>query len=167
MSRLSFRRPVGQDAEALGVTAAEGIAAYAAFAPEGWNPPHEPPSEEQLADPALWWLVAESGGEPAGHVVLMPASAHAKPDPDPKLGHLAGLFVRPAFHGSGVATELMRRARVEASARGFTEGRLYCAAGYARARRFYEREGWQVAGDPFPEPSYGGLELVEYRLACR
>lgn len=166
MSQWSFRRAVEQDAEALGATAAEATAAYAVFAPAGWTAPHAPPTPEQLTDPARWWLVAEAGGEPAGHVVVVPAPVSGKPDPDPRLAHLAGLFVRPAFHGSGLAVELLGRARAEARARWFTEGRLFVAERYGRARRFYEREGWRVAGDPFPEPTYGGLELVEYRLTC-
>jgi hypothetical protein len=34
-------------------------------------------------------------------------------------------------------------------------------SGQARARRFYEREGWQAAGELFDNPL--GLLLVEYR----
>ena len=41
--------------------------------------------------------------------------------------------------------------------------RLYCAAAQARARRFYEREGWAARGEPFDEPQMG-LALVEYRI---
>jgi hypothetical protein len=42
------------------------------------------------------------------------------------------------------------------------------AAGQARARRFYEREGWLPAGDPFDDPT-PGLTMIEYRyrLAAR
>jgi hypothetical protein len=32
----------------------------------------------------------------------------------------------------------------------------------ARARRFYEREGWRPAGDPHDDP-VPGLSMVEYR----
>ena len=42
--------------------------------------------------------------------------------------------------------------------------RLFTPAGQARARRFYEREGWVQAGAEFHEPALG-LALVEYRYA--
>ena len=47
--------------------------------------------------------------------------------------------------------------------RGFEELRLFVAAGQARARRFYEREGWLAAGDEFDDP-VPGLTMVEYRF---
>ena len=40
--------------------------------------------------------------------------------------------------------------------------RLFVAAGQARARRFYEREGWLPAGDPFDDPT-PGIEMIECR----
>ncbi len=36
------------------------------------------------------------------------------------------------------------------------------AAGQARARRFYEREGWVPVSDPFDDP-IPGLTMIEYR----
>ena len=101
-----------------------------------------------------------------GFVAIVAAAAHTKhPDPDPGLAHLSGLFVRPAHQGTGLASDLLARAHREAHARGFTAGLLFCAAGYVRARRFYEREGWRAVGEPFAEPAYNGLDLIEYRLA--
>jgi hypothetical protein len=49
---------------------------------------------------------------------------------------------------------------------GFSELRLFVAEGQARARRFYEREGWRPAGEPFDDP-IPGLRMVEYRLPVR
>ena len=40
--------------------------------------------------------------------------------------------------------------------------RLFTPYGAARARAFYEREGWEPAGRAFAEPLLG-LDLVEYR----
>jgi hypothetical protein len=57
---------------------------------------------------------------------------------------------------------LHARALDEAAHRGFTAMRLFTPAGQARARRFYEREGWKVAGEPFDDSEFG-LALVEYR----
>lgn len=165
LTQFAFRTPTEDDADALSATAAEGLEAYRDFAAAGWEP-GATDLRGHLADPSPWWLLAEVAGEAAGHVAFLPAAVHARPEPDPALAHLAALFVRRAHHGTGLAAELLRRARAEARDRGFTKGRLFCAAGYARARRFYEREGWRVAGEPFAEPSWGGLELVEYRLGC-
>ncbi len=40
--------------------------------------------------------------------------------------------------------------------------RLHTPSGQARARRFYEREGWQAAGAHAADAVLG-LETVEYR----
>jgi hypothetical protein len=50
--------------------------------------------------------------------------------------------------------------------RGFTELRLFVAASQTRARRFYEREGWLPASDPFDDPT-PGLTMIEYRYRLR
>jgi hypothetical protein len=42
--------------------------------------------------------------------------------------------------------------------------RLHTPAEHARARRFYEREGWTADAPPFYEPMLG-LTLVTYRRA--
>jgi hypothetical protein len=42
--------------------------------------------------------------------------------------------------------------------------RLFTPAGQVRARRFYEREGWTVAGEPYDDEDLH-LEIVEYRRA--
>jgi hypothetical protein len=39
--------------------------------------------------------------------------------------------------------------------------RLFTPVGQARARRFYEREGWAVSGESFCDPGFG-LQLIEY-----
>jgi GNAT superfamily N-acetyltransferase len=64
--------------------------------------------------------------------------------------------------GSGLARRLHEAVLGAARERGFAELRLFVAAGQARARAFYEREGWRPAGDPFDDP-VPGLPMVEYR----
>ena len=64
--------------------------------------------------------------------------------------------------GTGLAKRLHDRALETLRERGFTEAGLYTPAGQARARRFYECEGWHRASEPeFSDPF--GLDLVEYR----
>jgi GNAT superfamily N-acetyltransferase len=161
---VSFRRAERGDVEAIARTMELGFETYREFMPEGWTPP---PTERelmraQLADPAVWCRVAEAGGAMAGHVAFMPAAIHGgRPDPDPALAHLWQLFVREEHWGSGIATALHAAAVEEAARRGFSSFRLFTPAAQARARRFYEREGWRVAPPPFVEENWG--ELVEYR----
>jgi hypothetical protein len=52
----------------------------------------------------------------------------------------------------------------EAARQGYQTIRLYTPEGQARARAFYEREGWTPIGRPFAEPLLG-LDLMEYRRA--
>ena len=42
--------------------------------------------------------------------------------------------------------------------------RLFTPAPQARARRFYEREGWAAVGDEFHDPG-PNLVVIEYRRA--
>ena len=83
---------------------------------------------------------------------------------DATLAHLRQLFVRTAHWGSGLATRLHAAAIDEATARGFATMRLFTPAAQARARRFYEREGWALARPPAFE-GHIGLEIAEYRRA--
>jgi GNAT superfamily N-acetyltransferase len=80
---------------------------------------------------------------------------------DPTLAHLGHLFVKPRYWGSGVAAQLLAHATGTAAESGFTTMRLFVVAGQARARRFYAREGFTAAGEPF---EFGlGLPMLEYR----
>jgi GNAT superfamily N-acetyltransferase len=156
------------DAERVASVQLEGFEGYRSFAPPAWDPP-DPRDElerarERLGDPDVWCLIAEQDGESAGHVAFMPARIHANPSEEPGLAHLWQLFVREPWWGTGLATALHGEAVREAAARGFTAMRLFTPAGQARARRFYEREGWTAAGEPADAPEFG-MPLVEYRLA--
>ena len=144
----------------------EGFESYRSFAPEGWQPPADVrdfiPIAERLAYPEVWAMLAERGAEVAGHVAFAPARSTRWGSPDAGMAHLWQLFVREPYWGTGIASALHREAMAEAARRGFTSIRLYTPSGQARARRFYEREGWTTVGDPFVQEDIG-LELVEYR----
>ena len=104
-------------------------------------------------------------GESAGHVAFTPAAASHSPDPDPRLAHLWQLFVRPVYWGTGVALGLHDAAIAEATARGYARMRLNTPLDQTRARRFYEREGWELAGE-IADHGFG-LRMVEYRRVLR
>ena len=162
---FSYRRATTRDAPAMCETAVLGFAGYAAFAPAGWRPPREPGDVAKLTgrmalERAVAWL-AEHDGRPAGHVLLIPASESREPVDDPRAAHVMHVFVREPYWGTGVARELLRRLLDGARSEGFERARLFTPAGQARARRFYEREGWELARGW--EDIALGLPVVEYR----
>ncbi len=154
------------DAPALAAGMTEALADYPAFAPAGWTSPPEADEEAHLrvllADPGVWACVAEAGDRIVGQIMLVPAARAARPVDEPGLAHLRNLFVDRHRWGSGLASALLDAAVESARERGFAELRLFVAEGQARARRFYEREGWRPAGAPFDEPG-NGLRMMEYR----
>jgi GNAT superfamily N-acetyltransferase len=162
----SLRRAVPSDAAQIAALLIEGFEGYRSFAPAGWEPPDANAELDGLRDflgsDGVWCLVAEENGEPAGHVAIMPVRLHPHPSDDEGMAQLWQLFVRPRWWGTGLAMELHAEALREASSRGFTSMRLFTPAGQARARRFYEREGWAAAGEPTDVLGFG-MPLVEYR----
>lgn len=58
------------------------------------------------------------------------------------------VYVASTHRGTGVAARLLARAEQLVAAGGHPEAWLAVATGNARARRFYERNGWRDAG-PF------------------
>ena len=161
-----MRRASGDDAEALARGVVEGVADYPAFAPPGWaGPTYEDElahHRDDLRQEHFHCIVAELDGTIVGQITVVPALRAGNPVDDPALGHVRNLFVDRAQWGSGLARRLHDAALGAARERGFTEMRLFVAAGQARARAFYEREGWRPAGDPFDDP-VPGLSMVEYR----
>jgi GrpB-like predicted nucleotidyltransferase (UPF0157 family)/GNAT superfamily N-acetyltransferase len=98
----------------------------------------------------------------AGHVAFLSAARAWRAVEDPTLAHLRQLFLAPDHWGTGLARRLHGHAMAAAGERGFTAMRLFTPTGQARARRFYEREGWRVDGEPFCDPGFG-LQLIAYR----
>jgi GNAT superfamily N-acetyltransferase len=164
---FELRRAAVDDAETMLETMRIGFASFRAWAGPGFDPPpvmlELPRIREGLARPTTWALLAFSGVEPAGHVAVTPAREREEPRADiPGLAHLWTLFVRPPWWGSGLATRLNGLAVDEAAGRGYGAMRLHTPAGNARARAFYDREGWRTDGVLLAEPLLG-LDLVEYR----
>src|SRR4051812_34792967 len=78
-AQTHYRRARGDDAPALQAIVAIGFETYKDFAPAGWLPPDQTDAEHlirarvELEAPETFSLVAETGGEIAGHVTLVPA----------------------------------------------------------------------------------------------
>jgi GNAT superfamily N-acetyltransferase len=159
---LVLRPGTIEDVPGMARSVSEGFDSYRAFAPSGWEPPppavEEQRTRERFAHPDVWALVAVDGrGEQAGHVSLLDDAE----DPGAS-AYLWQLFVRSPHHGTGLAVTLHDAFLEAARARGFARARLSTPAGQARARRFYEREGWRGDGPPEVHPLLA-LELMTYR----
>jgi GNAT superfamily N-acetyltransferase len=74
---------------------------------------------------------------------------------------LRSLYVVPEAWGTGAATALMETALGAIRADGAAEATLWVVEANPRARRFYEREGWEPTGET-RESELGPAEL-EYR----
>lgn len=94
-------------------------------------------------------LVAERGGEVVGEAVRVGSE-------------LRDLYVVPDAWGTGAGRALMDEVLAEIRAAGATEATLWVVEANARARRFYEREGWEPTGETRDTP-LGPAEL-QYAL---
>ncbi|MGW1555025.1 GNAT family N-acetyltransferase [Streptomyces sp. NPDC002144] len=86
-------------------------------------------------------VVAEVGGTLAGFVMVVGDEVEQ-------------LYVGAAYRGTGVAGLLLDDAERRVRERGHRRVWLAVATGNARARRFYERQGWVDEG-PFEYPAKG------------
>jgi GNAT superfamily N-acetyltransferase len=100
--------------------------------------------EGNLADPAVAIHVAETDGTPAGFVELAPKKLPYETDA-PTI-ELRRLYLRSSAHGRGIADRLMQWALAEAARRGAQELILSVFVDNHRARRFYERYGFEPVG---------------------
>ena len=77
----------------------------------------------------------------------------------PEEGHVRGMAVRPAWHGAGLASELLASVESELRERKCSRISLDTTAPLKRAARFYERHGYRRSGKV---ADFFGMELVEY-----
>ena len=168
---MNYRAGTLADADGLARLVIEGFEEYHSFAPDGWSPP-------PLADEVGWLRRAAARPRRLVHARPSPTAsspgrsrscrrpATGAPSTTPALAHLRNLFVRREHWGTGVATTLLAAAIAAARERGYEQMRLFTPAQQRRARRFYEREGWAVAGEEYHDPG-PDLVIVEYRRALR
>jgi diamine N-acetyltransferase len=163
---FDYRAATADDVPVMIESFIEGFETFRVFAPPGWEIPIDGSDEAKLAAnvalPRAVAVVAELEGAPAGHVLLIPADVAREPVSDPRLAHVMHVFVRAPFRGTEVASELLRRLMDGARDNGYERARLFTPAAQARARRFYEREGWRITGPPHHGGGLG-FDVVEYR----
>lgn len=98
-------------------------------------------------------MLAVQGGEPVGF-------ARFGEDPDlPDTGHVFSLYVTPDFMGLGVGRTLLGEVLTELGARGHRRVTLWVFEANRRARRLYERMGFQPDGGWRVEDAYGAQEI--------
>ena len=77
---------------------------------------------------------------------------------------LRALYVVPEAWGTGVGARLLESALAWLAEQGVAEAVLWVGEANARARRFYEREGWAADGAT-KEEEFRGFTLREVRYA--
>ena len=101
-------------------------------------------------------LLAESRDVIVGFV-----SVGASRDADAD-GELFAIYVDPDYWGSGVGRKLIAAGEERLRELGHIEAILWVLADNPRARRFYERSGWQHDGTTRPIEIFG-IEVAEVR----
>ena len=115
----------------------EDLAAFLAqFTPEAWT--------EEFADPHYRFRVAEVDGGVVGYVKLGPSALPI--ETDKRAIELRQIYVLNEHHGSGLAKALSEWAIDEARGQGFEELYLTVYVDNHRARRFYDRYGFEPVG---------------------
>jgi len=103
-----------------------------------------PEWQAQLRDPECAFRVADVDGQPVGYVKIGPQKLPVDTKRPALL--LDQLYVLKEHHGAGIARELMDWALAEAKRRGGEEIYLTVFTENHRARRFYDRYGFEVVG---------------------
>jgi GNAT superfamily N-acetyltransferase len=107
--------------------------------------------------------VAEQEGAVVGFVSAGPSR---EPEVDERTAEIYAIYVEERVAGSGVGAALLERAVDDLWKRGFHRAMLWVLETNARARHFYERQGWIGDGGDKTE-TYRGVPLheIRYRLA--
>jgi ribosomal protein S18 acetylase RimI-like enzyme len=113
------------------------LAAFLAkFTPEVWS--------EEFNDPRYGFRVAEADGNIVGYVKIGPSALPVETEADAM--ELRQLYISTGYHGVGIAHALMDWAIADARSRGASELYLTVYTDNNRARRFYDRYGFEAVG---------------------
>lgn len=163
---IELRRATPGDIEFVIELIETEIARYAEWAP-GWKSQGPSPElRERLSplyadDARAWILLAFDGDGAVGVASISTVTGVDARLPPAGAIYLWQMFVRRDRQGSGLAVAMLDRLLEEARRRGYGRIVLWTPAGAMRARRFYEREGFELTGEQDPGSSFG-LPLVQY-----
>jgi GNAT superfamily N-acetyltransferase len=107
------------------------------------------------------WVATDAADAVIGFVSVGPSRDD---DARPGEGELRAIYLAPDAVGTGVGRELLARAEASLVQLGHVAGTLWVFADNTRARRFYERNGWEPEPDSGPGP-WGWARSVRYRKA--
>jgi ribosomal protein S18 acetylase RimI-like enzyme len=99
---------------------------------------------EELDDPRYRFRVAEDGGKIVGFLKLGPSALAI--ESDKRAIELRQIYILKEHHGSGIAAALTDWAVDEARRQGFEELYLTVYVDNDRAKRFYDRHGFEPVG---------------------
>jgi GNAT superfamily N-acetyltransferase len=144
---VRYRAATPRDATVVAALVADGFSTYRDFAPPGWQPrkaiQEEPEIHERLNRGDVHARAALAGGALVGFTGWMPAITRREPrEPIPGRAHLWSLFIARDWWGSGLAGALLDWSTTGMRDSGFDTAQLWTPRAHARARAFYEREGW-------------------------
>lgn len=100
--------------------------------------------ESELRNPEYGFRIGEADGVPVGYLKLGPQKLPLETDKPAAL--LDQLYILKGYHGIGMAHGLMDWALEEAQRRGAEELYLTVYVDNHRARRFYDRYGFEAVG---------------------
>ena len=100
--------------------------------------------ERQLRDPAFACRIAEADSQAVGYLKLGPLKLPIEPNGPAML--LDQLYILGGYHGAGIAHGLMDWALDEARRRSASQIYLTVFIDNHRARRFYDRYGFEAVG---------------------
>jgi GNAT superfamily N-acetyltransferase len=100
-------------------------------------------------------LVADEGGVVVGFCAVGPSI-------EDDWGEVFAIYLHPEQWGHGVGRDLLAAGEQALARAGFWQALLWVLEGNARARAFYERQGWE-RGKPIRIEAIGGVEVTEVR----
>jgi len=104
-------------------------------------------------------LILAVDGQVAGYCDVGPARSTGRAE---VTGELYAIYVDPDLIGTGVGARLIGAGRTALRGLGHSTAELWVLDSNERARRFYERDGWQLS-DGIKLESIGGVDLNEVR----
>jgi GNAT superfamily N-acetyltransferase len=107
--------------------------------------------------------VAVDSGRLVGVVSFEPSLLRGEEVADERTAYLRLIALDPLLWGGDLATQMLSWACARMRQAGFGSAYLWCGEQNGRARRFYEREGWQLGSRRRSHPDWG--PMVEYTVA--